>query len=165
MKLFHLGAVLIAVCFTFVGSGASAARCAVPANVAEMAALAGQLINNERSKSGRKSLSVNSKLQASAQAHACDMSVKGYFSHVGKDGSKPKRRLQRQGCRAGLVAENIAVGQTSPQDLMSGWMSSPGHRKNILLGRGVKQYGIGIANAGKAYTHGYLWVLVVARGC
>ena len=165
MKLFHLGAVLIAVCFTFVGSGANAARCAVPANASQMAALAGQLINNERSKSGRKTLAVDAQLQAAAQAHACDMSVKGYFSHRGKDGSKPKRRLQRQGCRAGLVAENIAVGQSSPQDLMNSWMSSPGHRKNILLGRGANQYGIGIANAGKAYSHGYLWVLVVTNGC
>ncbi len=67
--------------------------------------------------------------------------------------------------RAGLVAENIAVGQTSPQALMNTWMSSSGHRKNILLGRGASQYGVGIADAGNAYTHGYLWVLVVARGC
>ncbi|HGG64235.1 MAG TPA: CAP domain-containing protein [Rhodobacteraceae bacterium] len=143
----------------------AAGSCEIPANASQLAQEAAQAINAQRAAHGRKPLRFEPRLQASALAHACDMAVKGYFSHRGANGSKPKSRLRRQGCRAGLVAENIAVGQTNPSELVKDWMSSPGHRKNILLGRGTNQYGIGIAKAGKAYTHGYLWVLVESRGC
>ena len=146
-------------------SGAMAATCELPGNASELIAMTGQLMNAERSKNGRKALRPDPRLQAAAQAHACDMSVKGYFSHRGQNGSKPKRRLQAQGCRAGLVAENIAIGRTDPQQTMNEWMASPGHRKNILIGRGASQFGIGIAKAGRAYSHGYVWVMVLSRGC
>jgi uncharacterized protein YkwD len=144
---------------------AAAGSCDIPANAPQLAREAAQAINAQRVAHGRKPLQFEPRLQASALAHACDMAVKGYFSHRGANGSKPKARLRRQGCRAGLVAENIAVGQTNPSELVKDWMNSPGHRKNILLGRGTNQYGIGIAKAGKAYSHGYLWVLVESRGC
>lgn len=146
-------------------STAQAGSCAIPANAAELAQAAGQAMNAERAAKGRPPLRIDPRLQAAATAHACDMSVKGYFSHQGRNGSKPKARVRRQGCRAGLVAENIAVGLTNPQEQIRKWMGSPGHRKNILLGKGANQYGIGIANSGKAFPHGYLWVLVIARGC
>ncbi len=144
---------------------AVAGSCTIPDNVAQLAQAAAQAMNAERAANGRKPLHFEPRLQASALAHACDMATKGYFSHHSPSGSKPKARLRRQGCRAGLVAENIAAGQTNSKELVQDWMHSPGHRKNMLLGRGVNQYGIGIANAGKAYTHGYLWVLVLSRGC
>jgi len=162
MYLFALSFVLGAM-LSF--STAQAGSCAIPANAAELAKVAAKAMNAERAANGRKPLHFEPRLQASALAHACDMATKGYFSHRSPSGSKPKARLRRQGCRAGLVAENIAVGQTNPRELVQDWMHSPGHRKNMLLGRGANQYGIGIANAGKAYTHGYLWVLVVSRGC
>jgi len=146
-------------------SFAIAGSCAIPDNATQLAAAAALAMNAERAANGRKPLHFEPRLQASALAHACDMSRKGYFSHRSPSGSKPKARLRRQGCRAGLVAENIAAGQTNPKELIQDWMHSPGHRKNMLLGRGANQYGIGIANAGKAYSHGYLWVLVVSRGC
>ncbi len=146
-------------------SVAQAGSCAIPENVAQLAQTAAQAMNAERAANGRKPLHFEPRLQAAALAHACDMANKGYFSHRSPNGTRPKARLRRQSCRAGLVAENIAVGQTNPRELVQDWMRSPGHRKNMLLGRGVNQYGIGIARAGKAYTHGYLWVLVISRGC
>ena len=142
-----------------------AGSCEIPANAPQLAQEAVRAINAQRAAHGRKPLEFEPRLQASALAHACDMAQKGYFSHRGANGTKPKSRLRRQGCRAGLVAENIAVGQTNPSEVVNDWMHSPGHRKNILLGRGVDKLGIGIAKAGKAYSHGYLWVLVEARGC
>ncbi len=30
------------------------------------------------------------------------------------------------------AGENIAMGQTTPEQVMNGWMNSDGHRKNIL---------------------------------
>jgi len=142
-----------------------AGSCDIPANAPQLAQEAAQAINAQRAAHGRKPLQFEPRLQASALAHACDMAKQGYFSHRAPNGSKAKSRLRRQGCRAGLVAENIAAGQTNPQEVVVDWMKSPGHRKIILLGRGVNHYGIAVAKAGNAYSHGYVWVFVEARGC
>ncbi|HHI70264.1 MAG TPA: CAP domain-containing protein [Rhodobacteraceae bacterium] len=153
---------------TIVAAGFSpvqAAGCALPENATQLAEQAENLINQQRARKGRKPLRIDPRLQAAAQAHACDMAVKGYFSHTSPGGSGPKRRVQRQACRSGFVAENIAVGQTSAEGVMNSWMSSSGHRKNILVGKGVDRFGLAVVKAGKAYGHGYAWVLVLARGC
>ena len=42
------------------------------------------------------------------------------------------------------AGENIAMGQTSPEQVMNGWMNSEGHRKNILSPN-FTQIGVGIA--------------------
>lgn len=165
MKKYNMFAIVMAATVIFTGSNANAASCELPGNAPEIAAKTLQLTNEIRAQHGRKPLVFDPKLQASAQAHACDMAVQGYFSHRGKDGSGPKRRLSRQGCHGGLVAENIAAGQFDSSEAVQGWMESPGHRKIMLLGRGVDHYGLGVALAGKAYTHGYVWVMVVSRRC
>ncbi len=165
MKKSYLFAIAMAASVVFATSNANAANCEIPGNAAEIAAKTLQLTNDIRVQNGQKALAFDPRLQASAQAHACDMAVQGYFSHRGKDGSGAKRRLRRQDCRGGLVGENIAIGQTDSLKTVQGWMESPGHRKIMLLGRGVDHYGLGVALAGKAYTHGYVWVMVVSRRC
>jgi hypothetical protein len=51
------------------------------------------------------------------------------------------------------VGENIAMGYTSPEDVMDGWMNSQGHRNNILNSR-YKYIGVGYY-----YANGYeYWV-------
>jgi uncharacterized protein YkwD len=60
------------------------------------------------------------------------------------------------GYQACVVAENIARGQGDIRSVMADWMTSPGHRANILNPQ-VTQYGF--AGAGS------VWVLVVARPC
>lgn len=165
MKKYYMFAIAMVTAVILTGSNANAASCELPGNAPEIAAKALQLTNEIRAQNGRKPLVFDPRLQAAAQAHACDMAVQGYFSHRGKDGSTSKRRLSRQGCRGGLVAENIAIGQTVPLETVQSWMESPGHRKIMLLGRGVDHYGLGVALAGNAYTHGYVWVMVVSRRC
>jgi uncharacterized protein YkwD len=39
-----------------------------------------------------------------------------------------------QECAVDVVAENVAYGYTRGRELVRGWMSSPGHRANILNG-------------------------------
>jgi uncharacterized protein YkwD len=165
VKKSYLFAIAMAASVMVAATGANAANCALPGNAAEIAAKTLQLTNDIRAQNGRKPLAFDPRLQAAAQAHACDMAVQGYFSHRGKDGSTSKRRLSRQGCHGGLVAENIAIGQTDSLDTVQSWMDSPGHRKIMLLGRGVDHFGLGVALAGNAYTHGYVWVMVVSRRC
>ncbi len=143
----------------------AAGSCEIPANAQALAQKALNLTNERRAQRGRNPLIMHPKLMASAQAYACELSTKGYTGHRGRDGSTPKRRLARERCHGGLVAENLGRGQTTSENVVQMWMDSPGHRKNMLLGRGVKYYGLGIANSGLAYTHGYVWVMVVSRRC
>jgi len=163
--MINLKSIAVAMSLSFVSSTAFAASCSLPANAAQLVVQAGQAMNSIRAQAGRRALQMDPRLQAAAQAHACNMSTKGYFSHRGKDGSKPKIRLKRQGCGAKTVAENIAIGQTNPNNVMAGWMGSPSHKKNILIGRGVDRYGLALAKSGNAYSHGYVWVQVFSTRC
>ena len=151
--------------FLTFGTLANAASCAIPAELKSIAAEAGQYLNAHRKANGLPRLRFDRKVARSAQSQACDMSVRGYFSHRGQNGSKPKTRLRRAGCKAGRVAENIAVGQKNARDVMQEWMASPGHRKNMLINPGIDRFGIGIADSGNAYSHGYVWVLVLTSKC
>jgi len=56
------------------------------------------------------------------------------------------------GCRASRVAENLARGSGSADQMVAAWMASPGHRRNILDGRLTR---IGV---GAVYAHGR-WVV------
>jgi uncharacterized protein YkwD len=40
-----------------------------------------------------------------------------------------------RGCKAHVVAENLARGNVGAERMVAAWMASPGHRKNILDGR------------------------------
>jgi len=78
------------------------------------------------------SLSVSSRLDAAAKSHALEMAARGKTTHTGADGSSPAERVERAGYAYRRTAENVAAGQFSVEEVMSGWMNSPGHRKNIL---------------------------------
>jgi uncharacterized protein YkwD len=45
--------------------------------------------------------------------------------------------------------ENVAYGQRTPQEVMRAWMTSPGHRRNILNSR-YTQIGVGSVNNGRS---------------
>jgi uncharacterized protein YkwD len=61
------------------------------------------------------------------------MVTKAFFSHTGSDGSDFVAREIGAGYPAsGPSAENIAWGYRTPQEVVTGWMNSPGHRANIL---------------------------------
>lgn len=72
-------------------------------------------------------------LGESARYHAQDMADKDYFAHESLDGSSPFDRMQRFGYSGAVMGENIAMGQPTAQEVVEGWMTSPGHRHNILL--------------------------------
>lgn len=131
--------------------------CDLPTNAAQMMADAGAAVNAQRAAKGLRALSRDGKLDQAAQSHACWMGDSGTFSHKGKGGSLPRKRVKSAGYRAGLTAENIAFGQPSGGAVVSEWMTSQGHRKNILL-PGVKNYGIGVAQMNGRPV----WVMVYA---
>lgn len=67
-----------------------------------------------------------------ARLHCDDMLNTGYFSHINDNGQRVGERLKAQGITWNYCSENIAAGYYSAMDVMNTWMSSEGHRKNIL---------------------------------
>ena len=74
----------------------------------------------------------NNKLETAAYNHSNDMYQKKYFSHTAPDGSNAGIRIERAGYLWQTYGENIAVGYHSERDVVNGWLSSPGHCKNIM---------------------------------
>lgn len=77
-------------------------------------------------------LTWNRALASAAQVHSSDMARQSYFSHQGKDGSEVADRAVHAGYRWSGIGENIAAGQRSADEVMAGWLASPGHCANIM---------------------------------
>ncbi len=103
-----------------------------------------QLVNQERAANGLKALTVNSSLTKTATLKSQDMAKLNYFDHQSPTYGSPFDMMKQYGISYRAAGENIAMGQTSPQQVMQGWMNSPGHRANIL-NASFTQIGVGIA--------------------
>jgi uncharacterized protein YkwD len=79
-----------------------------------------------------KPVRLSSTLERAAREHVRDMADHDFFEHEGSDGSSPTERLARTGYRWRLTGENIAYGPTSAEEVVSGWLGSPGHCENIM---------------------------------
>lgn len=77
-------------------------------------------------------LSWNNALGDAALAHSRDMAKQSYFSHQAPDGSQVSDRATRAGYRWQRIGENIGAGQGSAEQVVSGWLASPGHCSNIM---------------------------------
>lgn len=108
-----------------------------------------RLINVERKKVGCSALRIEPKLTRAASLHSYDMRLKNYFSHTSKDGRSPWTRIRAQGYNYGS-AENIAAGQRTAAAVVSAWMKSTGHRKNILNCTN-KAVGVGVSRGSGTY--------------
>jgi uncharacterized protein YkwD len=115
-------------------------------------------VNWHRALAGIRGVTVDSRLTSAAQSHANDMANRRRLTHTGSDGSNGGTRIWRYGYGAWTWAENIAAGQTTPEQVMSAWMASAGHRANILNGRMVN---IGVA-AARGSNGVMYWTMVLA---
>src|SRR6266436_4222505 len=88
-------------------------------------------LNHERTAQGLSALRWDAALFKAARQHALRMANLNMLEHQLPNESNLEARLAEAGARFSLIAENIAVG-ANPQIIHSGWMDSPGHRKNIL---------------------------------
>ncbi len=118
------------------------AATAAPDNGSSMSSMASQVVsqtNAERAKQGLSALTVSSELTRAASVRAREIVEK--FSHTRPDGSA--WNTVSSACRG----ENIAMGQQSADKVMAAWMSSSGHRANILRSSfgsiGVAAYKVG----------------------
>jgi uncharacterized protein YkwD len=115
-----------------------------------------RLTNEFRASNNLPELRLSPLLESIAETHGADMQHHGFFSHQGTDGSSVADRALRQGYDYCLIAENIAVGQRSPQRVTKDWIKSRGHRKNMLH--------IGVTEIGVSQSGRY-WVMVLGRRC
>ncbi|MGW0769389.1 CAP domain-containing protein [Streptomyces sp. NPDC002676] len=113
-----------------------------------------QLVNAERSKVGCAPLTLNATLTKVAQAHSADMAAHQNMSHTGSDGSTPGDRITRAGYNWSTYGENVAYGYATPEQVMAGWMSSPGHKANIL-NCSFKEIGVGFAQPNSYWTQDF----------
>ncbi len=89
-----------------------------------------KLVNVERVKAGLSELAIDEKTEAAALVRAKE--IKQSFSHTRPNGSQFSTVLKEQGVSYRGAGENIAWGQKSPEEVVTAWMNSEGHRANIL---------------------------------
>jgi hypothetical protein len=88
-------------------------------------------LNRERTAHGLSALQWDDTLFKAARQHALRMADLNILEHQLPNEPNLEGRLTEAGARFSVIAENIAVGP-NPQTIHTGWMDSPGHRKNIL---------------------------------
>lgn len=93
------------------------------------------LINKERTKAKLNPLVIDPVLSNEADRYAKLMASRNILSH-NLEGNPQDRfnRIKRQYNWIG-IGENIAYNYRSAETVVKGWMSSPGHRQNILNNR------------------------------
>jgi uncharacterized protein YkwD len=88
--------------------------------------------NRVRENDEKTPLKLSAKLSQAAAAHAKDMAEQHKADHVGSDKSTVGDRVKRTGYPYLDVGENIADGQKTVLEVMTGWLESPSHRENIM---------------------------------
>ena len=88
------------------------------------------LVNAERAKEGLSPLTIDPKVEKAATVRANE--IQSNFDHTRPNGSSFSTALTEQGVNYRGAGENIAWGQRTPQEVVTAWMNSPGHRANIM---------------------------------
>ncbi|MFJ5715112.1 CAP domain-containing protein [Neobacillus sp. NPDC093127] len=113
------------------------------------------LTNTQRSKNGLPALKADTQLNGVAQKKAVDMQQNHYFSHTSPTYGSPFDMMRDFGVTYKSAGENIAQGQRSPQEVVTAWMNSEGHRKNILSAN-YTHIGVGFEEAGKHWSQMFI---------
>ncbi|WP_405114569.1 CAP domain-containing protein [Paenibacillus sp. FSL K6-1217] len=103
------------------------------------------LVNKERAAAGLAPVSALDSLNKVAAAKASDMRTNKYFSHTSPTYGSPFDMMSAFGITYKAAGENIAMGQKTPQEVMTAWMNSPGHKANILSAN-FNYIGVGFDN-------------------
>lgn len=144
---------MIAACICILVAGPLSAQ-----GTQDLGAAASATVTDIRARNGLPPLTVSAALTRAATAHAQDMQANSFFSHTGSNGSGIGDRARAAGYGFCFIAENIAQGQGSLDQVMEGWMGSTGHRRNILS-EGAQEFAL-VRGAGST------WVMVLGRsGC
>jgi uncharacterized protein YkwD len=117
------------------------------------------LVNAERQLRGLAAVRRHERLHRAAQWMAEDLAMRETLDHTDSRRRSMADRVRSFGYRdADVLAENIAEGQDSPEEVFTSWMESPGHRAN-LLNPDVRHVGVGHARKRPGKE---VWVLDLA---
>ena len=100
------------------------------------------LLNQDRNNNGLGALTLDEELCRIARIKSADMRDNGYFAHESPTYGDIRAMLNRFGYRFSAAGENIAH-HANVEKAQSAFMSSQGHRQNILSQTWTKM-GIGI---------------------
>lgn len=118
--------------------------------------------NAARANQSLAPFTLNTRLNASAQAKADDMATKDYWAHVAPDGTQPWFFFKQAGYDYTRAGENLAYGFATSQSAIEGWLNSPPHRANIM--GDYTEVGFGIASAANFQGEGQQTIVVAHYG-
>ena len=103
--------------------------------------------NKERKKVNLELLKESSALSYAAYLRAKDILKYQDFSHEATQSGNREVRYVAQvvGYRYSNIGENLALGGDDPNEVISGWLNSPGHRENIL-NKDFDEVGVAVLN-------------------
>jgi hypothetical protein len=116
-----------------------------------------ELTNAERQNAGLGTVTYNSALSQAASAKAADMFVNNYWAHVSPQGTDPWSFVTSSGYQYQHAGENLARDFSNSRDIVTAWMASPTHKKNLLDPR-YKDIGVAVLDG---YLNGVETTLVV----
>jgi uncharacterized protein YkwD len=127
------------------------------------------LINQARANNGLKALIVDSTLTTEARSRSKDMYDKNYLSHyIPPDGHTVFDELKAKGYCYKTAGENIGKNNypddVATQTLFNGWMSSSGHKANIL-GTSYDHIGVGAYKGGGTTYPDHVWTAIFVQKC
>lgn len=114
-----------------------------------------RLVNKARAENGLNPLEYDWELSRVARYKSRDMKENGYFSHTSPVYGSPFQMMKSFGISYKSAGENIARGQSTPEEVMNSWMNSSGHRANIL-NASFKKIGVGYVAEGKYWTQMFI---------
>jgi hypothetical protein len=104
-----------------------------------------QQTNQERAKQGLPAVQTNDQLNQAALAKAQSMFSEQYWAHISPDGTEPWKFFKDANYKYSLAGENLARDFGDTTSMMSAWMNSPTHRKNILESR-YEEIGVAVVD-------------------
>ncbi|RAI91185.1 putative YkwD family protein [Paenibacillus pabuli] len=127
------------------GTGTTTGNSGSESTQSDFAAQVVKLVNAERAKAGLSALASDALLDKVAVAKVKDMSNNNYFDHQSPTYGSPFDMMKQFGVTYSYAGENIAKGQKTPQEVVTAWMNSEGHRANIL-NKNFTKIGVGYYN-------------------
>ncbi len=116
-----------------------------------------ELTNARRQSAKVGTVKENAQLDAAAEAKVNDMFSNNYWAHISPKGTEPWYFVSRSGYKYLHAGENLARDFSNPKDVVSAWMASPTHKKN-LLDRRYKDIGVAVKDG---YINGVETTIVV----
>jgi uncharacterized protein YkwD len=119
-------------------------------------------VNAERRHRDLPTFAPSPTLDRVAQVYADDMLKRSNYGHVDPEGLTVRERALAGGYPLRFVAENLASGQATVDEVMDAWMKSDAHRENILS-KIYTDAGFGLAIGHNKRGYQIIWVQIFGR--